>query len=377
MKLRVLNHIPVHIEEDHNEVLKHIYKNIGAKYLPLENNTLVHFDSHPDLLIPKDLKPDECYDKYLLFDKISIENWILPGVFAGLFSTIIWVCPPWSNQIKPGVYNFTIGCDKKNGSLGVSCLESYYISEGLYKPQTKLDREREIRLIVLRLDENIQHLDLKDCIQNVKDQIDEVEHFILDIDLDFYSTLNPFVDLYKDANLYAQLKELYTYQPIPEHLEVGEKIRLGEEYGEARQTMLQSLESIFTFLSQNESLDRYEGPGEEYLPKVSRIVESVGKHYPRADIDWIQVHNAGSTFDDSELPHHISSKQEMMALLSSTEKLLDYLAKSPTVITVARSSQDDYCPPFQVEEIQSSVLSLLQMKYPNVKIHFNYQEDEE
>lgn len=177
--------------------------------------------------------------------------------------------------------------------------------------------------------------------------------------------------------MYPLLKELYTYKPIPEHLEIGEKIKLGEEFGAARQQMLDTLEGIFNFLSQNESIDRYEGPGEQYLAQVSRIYESVGKHYPRADVDWLQIHNAGCTFDDSELPHHISSKQEILALLSSVEKLLDNLEKSPTVITIARSSQDDYCPPFQVEEIQSSVLNLLQMKYQNTKISFNYQEEEE
>ena len=40
------------------------------------------------------------------------------------------------------------------------------------------------------------------------------------------------------------------------------------------------------------------------------------------DIDWRMVHDAGCTFDDSELPHHISSKQEIQTLLASTEKLL-------------------------------------------------------
>lgn len=77
--LRILKELPVYIEEDHHEVLPHIYKNIGAKFLPLENNTLVHFDSHPDMLIPKELEPEEAFDKFQLFQKISIENWILPG----------------------------------------------------------------------------------------------------------------------------------------------------------------------------------------------------------------------------------------------------------------------------------------------------------
>ena len=46
------------------------------------------------------------------------------------------------------------------------------------------------------------------------------------------------------------------------------------------------------------------------------------------DIDWNLVHDAGCTFDDSELPHHVSSKQEIQTLLASTEKLIG----KPTVI---------------------------------------------
>jgi hypothetical protein len=60
----------------------------------------------------QDLKPDEAFDKFRLFEKISIENWILPGAYAGVFSTIVWVCPVWSSQIPPGEYTFQIGCHK-------------------------------------------------------------------------------------------------------------------------------------------------------------------------------------------------------------------------------------------------------------------------
>ena len=42
-----------------------------------------------------------------------------------------------------------------------------------------------------------------------------MDHFILDIDLDFFSTLNPFVSLYKEANLYEDLKKLYTFKSVP------------------------------------------------------------------------------------------------------------------------------------------------------------------
>jgi len=377
VKLRELNHLPVYIEEDHHEVLPHIYKHIGSRNLPLENNTIVHFDSHPDMLIPKDLRAEDCYDKRALFQKISIENWILPGAFAGIFSTIIWICPPWSDQIQPGTHDFYIGKTKDTGEIAVSCLESYYISEGLYVPMDQLSSVRSVRLIVLRLGESISRADLQEQLLTVREQIDEVDHFILDIDLDFYSTLNPFVTLYSEANLYAQLKQIYTFKPVPRDLEHNERVSLALEFGENRKSMLQNLESIFNFLVGEENLTTYEGPGDELVPQVSRLVDNLRKHYPRLDIDWRMIHDAGCTFDDSELPHHISSTQQIRNLLASTETLLDCLGKTPTIITVSRSSQDDYCPPNQVEEIQSGVVSLLQMKFSGIKVHNCYLEDEE
>jgi len=357
-------------------VLPHIYKHIGARNLPLENNTLVHFDSHPDLLIPAELEAEDCYDKYTLFDKISIENWILPGAFAGIFSTIIWICPPWSDQISPGVYSFQIGRVKTTEKIAVTCLESYYISEGLYTAPDKLDSVRSVKLIVLKLDVSTTRTNLQDQLLTVQEQLSEVDHFILDIDLDFYSTLNPFVNLYREANLYPQLKQLYTFKPVPKDLEMEERMALAAEYGEKRVEMLDSLKSIFSFLCEEENLNSYEGPGEEYLPQVAKIVDSLRKHYPRLEVDWAMVHDAGCTFDDSELPHHISSTQEIRNLLAATENLLDNLKKKPTVITISRSSEDDYCPPYQVEEIQSGVLSLLHLKYSGIKVHTGYLDED-
>ncbi len=59
-------------EEDHHDVLPHIYKAIGAKYLPLEKNTLVHLDSHPDLLIPKAWIQRQYVYRYVLSRLFSI-----------------------------------------------------------------------------------------------------------------------------------------------------------------------------------------------------------------------------------------------------------------------------------------------------------------
>jgi hypothetical protein len=44
--------LAVHIVEDHNEALPHIYRGIATKRLPYYGNLLLHFDAHPDLLSP-------------------------------------------------------------------------------------------------------------------------------------------------------------------------------------------------------------------------------------------------------------------------------------------------------------------------------------
>ena len=51
-KLRPLKKVPVFVEEDHNEVLSHIFRTVGSKHLPVSRNIMVHFDSHPDLGLP-------------------------------------------------------------------------------------------------------------------------------------------------------------------------------------------------------------------------------------------------------------------------------------------------------------------------------------
>ena len=55
---------------------------------------------HNLIICIRDLTPEEAWNKRDLFDKLSIENWILPGCFVGIFSTIVWVCPPWSDQVS-------------------------------------------------------------------------------------------------------------------------------------------------------------------------------------------------------------------------------------------------------------------------------------
>lgn len=115
MATTCMMNLPIHIVEDHNEVLEYIYGDIGNKRLPYSGTCLVHFDSHPDLLCPE-LSADLVYDKATLFQLISIGDWILPAVYAGHFGSIVWLKPPWSTQIPDGHYSLSVGkhCDHQH-----------------------------------------------------------------------------------------------------------------------------------------------------------------------------------------------------------------------------------------------------------------------
>ena len=51
------------------------------------------------------------------------------------------------------------------------------------------------------------------------------------------------------------------------------------------------------------------------------------------DYDWL--HEAGCTCDDSELPHHISTKDEIKRLMQKVKFLLKNLPR-PELVTIAR-----------------------------------------
>jgi len=81
--LRKFQRIPVFIVDYHNDVLEFIYRCLATRHLPLANNTIVHFDSHPDLVIPRHIAASATYEKETMLNELTIENWIMPTLYAG------------------------------------------------------------------------------------------------------------------------------------------------------------------------------------------------------------------------------------------------------------------------------------------------------
>ncbi len=136
---------------------------------------------------------------------------------------------------------------------------------------------------------------------------------LVDIDLDFFSTRNPFRSLYPGANLYERLRSLYVFEPYPKGAEGEAKVNYALESCRKRTKLLDELQNIFEYLDANGTLDGYNGPGKIHLESVRDIVDAVesSEEGSEGGVDWMLVHNAGCTCDDTELPHHVSDMQEV------------------------------------------------------------------
>ncbi|XP_056635696.1 UPF0489 protein C5orf22 homolog [Diorhabda sublineata] len=344
--------IPIYIVENHHDVIPFIYRNIGSKHLPLEGSILIHFDSHPDMLIPTNMPADDVFHKEKLYKSLDIANWIMPAVYAGHFDHVIWIKPPWAHQIEDSSQSFNIGKDKVEGTIRLDCKETYFLSECLYSNLRDLENVKTVKLDVFTLGNTLQNL--SDDLNKLRSSISKSDaRVVLDIDLDFFSTGNPFNRIYEKADLYNQLKDIYFFKPPEE-----KKDNIISEVVNKRKIQISQLYNIFKYLNDNRRMPE-EDQSSELWKKVDSMRNIMLAHYGDDEIDWLLIHDAGCTCDESGLPDHISTIEELQVLFSCFKNLLDVLPKNPTIITISRSTEDDYTPFENVELIQNKVLELL------------------
>ncbi|NXT73797.1 CE022 protein, partial [Zapornia atra] len=437
--LRAYPALPVWVVEDHQDVLPFIYRAIGSKHLPASNISFVHLDSHPDLLIPVNMPADTVFDKEALFSELSIENWIMPAVYAGHISQVVWLHPPWAQQISEGKHHFLVGKDLSTTTIRVTGTDHYFLSDGLYVPPDQLENQKPLNLHVIlinpteassRQEENGEVASAKRLKLNTDDTastssvsssvaagdpdhttprlktkeaqsasapnkaetllecpassslrnsecpvravgkdicqvLQKGDAYVLDIDLDFFSVKNPFKEMYTQTE-YELLQELYSFKKP--HRNATEEGLL--DCVENRVHQLEDLEAAFADLCDNddeETLQKWAS-----YPGMKSLVQLVHSLKARMESpDYEMVHQAGLTCDYVELPHHVSTEEEIEGLLRSIKILLNAVPK-PTLVTVARSSLDDYCPSEQVDIIQEKVLSLLGSVYGSLDVHLDY-----
>ncbi|XP_076248833.1 UPF0489 protein C5orf22 homolog [Calliopsis andreniformis] len=196
--------------------------------------------------------------------------------------------------------------------------------------------------------------------------------YILDVDLDFFSTKNPFKTLHDQVNLYDKLAPLYAFQrPDSTDPEVL------KDATAARNEQLTELETLFDYLDEHRSLQGYEGEKSARYEAVQLIYRELMSVYKQSEIDWKIIHDAGCTRDDTDLPDHVTKRTDLDRLITGTfRSFLTALPASPTIVTIARSSEDDYCPPDDVDYIQVGVLAELRERLGDIDVRLGYQEEE-
>ncbi|XP_078367298.1 UPF0489 protein C5orf22-like [Oculina patagonica] len=419
IELRKYTKVPIWICENHDEVLYYIHRAIGSRHIAFEGITVLHFDSHPDLTVPVKMKASTVFEQEKLYEEISIADWILPAVYAGHVNKVIWVKPPWADQIKEGVFHFKVGKHKETGFVRVTCCETYFIEELLYADEESLENCRDLEFIVCTLkpelikqtdksigqdesvarainNESSTNLDARKedskTVSNVKEQercnvktnllsisessllldmISQENNFILDIDMDFFSTQNPFKLLYTEEE-FKSLTDIYRFE---EPLSTSRKdldrcLRL-------RKAQVDKIEATYTYLQEQSSgsndakLNDDTSPDcclNQDLVKLAERIELCKGEKP----DYEMLHFSGMS---SEIPHHVSSLEKIDSLMDSMATVLKSLPK-PTLITMARSSYDEYTPPDQVEHIQSSLLRVIRTCYgENISINKSYDTE--
>ncbi|KAM3840353.1 UPF0489 protein C5orf22 homolog isoform 2-T2 [Vipera latastei] len=375
--LRTYPKLPVWVVEDHHDVLPFIYRAIGSKHLPVSNISFVHLDSHPDLLIPVDMPADTVFDKEALFSELSIENWIMPAVYAGHFSQVIWLHPDWAQQIEEGAHHFLVGKDTSTTTIRVTSTDAYFLSDGLYVPADQLENQKSLHLSVCLVNPskasgdwegNQAACSAKKCKLSVHDAGDASSS---------KDSADPTHSC--TVRLSEGFEKSISGHEKPSNFQVpsasGSTGKHQHQMTELVQDILQVLQKGTAYVLDID-LDFFsvKNPFKEiYTQEEYKLLQELYS-FKKPKSNLSEVHQAGLTCDYSEIPHHVSTEEEIESFVQSIQHLLGSLPK-PTLVTIARSSLDDYCPAEQVEFIQEKVLNVLHSVYGTLDIHLEYLEN--
>ncbi|CAD5125095.1 DgyrCDS13336 [Dimorphilus gyrociliatus] len=329
----------IHIVDDHDRALEVIYKEIGSKRIPFEGLVLVHFDAHPDLLIPA-IKANDIYNKDIVFQlsiitvknlyysqteesfnnsndlnyrNTDIASWIIPATYAGHIKKVIWLKPPWVEDLFGGFCSFQVGKHRDTGDIRVSCESEYFIQELFYSPKDELVNRRSVDIEEFTVNsDNLK--DITECIRK-----ENQEHLLLDIDLDFFSTLNPLKNLF-GLELFSFLSEKYRCE-FPQSLQPLEKVQQRRE----------QLNILWNWMLKNHTTNFKDAHlNDDMKNKLTYLINKNG-------LEWVH-HTAMACDDNNPLPEHLSSESEIEEMEKHFEFIIrkTFRKENQSLITVAR-----------------------------------------
>ena len=161
--------IPLFVFEEHNEAFFIWHYAVMKKMMPKFGNTLLHVDEHSDMGIPRlnqsiNSLNGSLQDIYkFTYSELTIENFIVPAIYQGLFNKLYWIRQSTEFPIPNSMYVYTYD---KEGKLLTARNAKDLGTAALFNPKYKSAKFK--------------------CM-TVDDEFAENQSVILDIDLDYFS----------------------------------------------------------------------------------------------------------------------------------------------------------------------------------------------
>lgn len=304
--------------------------------------TLLHFDSHPDMVPSfamskksvQCLCAHKCTNREKLMEENSIETWIPTLILEGYVHDVIWVCGKWCKQIPEGKYKLLVGThdnrvkiarnDGKKSSLP-------YFGDEDQVPAKKLKCAVEWTLHVMK---SVKPKLIKKILGK--------NTFVIDIDEDYFSTNNPFVERVRQyfGNKVGSIVE-----------KVGEW-KVHDDYA-----YYEDLKEIILEKKQNGDKSNLISKGNPYKMVRNLMNESTRK-FKQLLIDAIE---------HTHLPHHITPMHTILEMMETMRNLFQSLPQ-PAFITIATSREDEYLPELQALDIYEHTIKMLRKTYKSVSV---------
>ncbi|KAL3669446.1 hypothetical protein V7S43_005839 [Phytophthora oleae] len=283
-----------------------------------------------------------------------------------------------------------IGKRKSNGAMGAASELPHFVEDELFCPVEDMEAS------------SIRHWDLfatettssgpaaAVATEAIATARQNSKGFVLDIDLDYFSTWGPF-----RKDLETRIGDAAVQVVIQVFSSVHYK-RGALELVSAKQR--KSERSKFCDrMKRLEEIDELEDP----TPRRSEWRQVVGELIPLYfdDVDVVALFNRFAEVLDTyrydkstrrdiwaagpfvDLPHHESSLEEIDKMVNELEQFLRThgldASNPPAIVTIAKSTGDEYLPPYQLDTVLTSVLRMLERMFGELSTKYTEYESVE
>jgi hypothetical protein len=380
------NKLAVVIVESHQHALEHVHFALRRnQHCRLERWTMLHFDAHPDLACPAHVPAHLCFaprykcndDEYdenknlyehLDMSRSGIAEWILPLALAANLSRVDWIKPAWSRQLPNGTHVFHVGVVDDNPTIPIESFldlsDTARVRVDWNCPYYADDES------VVATDDLVLKQELTINVSSEHDAANANNMYqtpwLLDICLDYFYCLNPFVsdDSMDEAfsalllnavstscfgtnKHHEQMKDVFVFREL-----LATYLKLVSSSG---------VEAAMTELAMNNLLVFYPN-AKDATNLLTQLADALLRDSDKINNNSL-LNAALEAIPNLTMPHMPTSADQIHESMRFVQSAIHQQSTPPFLITIARSALDGFVPASLVESLQTQVLRVLHQQY--------------